>query len=162
MSINERIKEKREELGLSQEELAILLGYKSRSTISKIESGKNDIPQSKVKDFARALNTAPSYLMGWDEKYNPNGILAREVAEIEARSEDNLPPLTAKDEREVAQALEVLLHDYDSQNALAAYNEPDDEEDRELLRASLENTMRLAKRMAKKKFTPKKYRKGLK
>jgi hypothetical protein len=37
--------------------------------------------------------------------------------------------------------------------------EPMDEEDRELLRISLENTLRMSKEMAKKKFTPKKYRK---
>jgi hypothetical protein len=34
-----------------------------------------------------------------------------------------------------------------------------DNESKELLRISLENSMRLAKQMAKKKFTPKKYRK---
>lgn len=67
MGIGERIRERREELGLSQEELAIKLGYKSRSTINKIESGINDITQSKVAEFAKALNTTPAYLMGWEE-----------------------------------------------------------------------------------------------
>ena len=68
MGIGKRIKERREELGLSQEDLAIKLGYKSRSTINKIESGINDITQSKVIEFAKALNTTPAYLMGWEEK----------------------------------------------------------------------------------------------
>ena len=54
-------------MGLSQDELAMRLNYKSRSTIAKIESGANDIPQSKIKAFADALNTTTSYLMGWDD-----------------------------------------------------------------------------------------------
>lgn len=62
--IYKRIKERREELGMSQEELATKLGYKNRSSIHKIEMGVNDIPQSKIKDFAIALNTDPVYLMG--------------------------------------------------------------------------------------------------
>ena len=65
--LSERIKQRREELGFSQEELAKKLGYKSRSTIAKIEGEDNDIPQSKIKAFADALETTPSWLMGWDE-----------------------------------------------------------------------------------------------
>ena len=67
MTIYERIKNRRKELKISQDELAQLLGYTSRSSISKIESGENDIPQSKVKAFAKALKTTPGYLMGWEE-----------------------------------------------------------------------------------------------
>lgn len=61
--IGERIKIKRELLGITQEELAQKLGYKNKSTIAKIESGKNDIVQSKVIDFANALETTIAYLM---------------------------------------------------------------------------------------------------
>lgn len=68
MSIGTRIKQKREELGLSQDELAVKMGYKSRSSINKIENGTNDIPQSKVVAFAKALGTSVSYLMGWQEE----------------------------------------------------------------------------------------------
>lgn len=70
MNIYERIKNKRNELNMSQDELATKLGYKSRSTIAKIEAGINDIPQSKIQAFADALNTTPGYLMGWDEIEN--------------------------------------------------------------------------------------------
>ncbi len=66
--INKRIRQRREMLGLSQDELAKKLGYKSRSSINKIEKGENDIPQSKILAFAEALNTTPEYLMGWNDR----------------------------------------------------------------------------------------------
>ena len=71
MLLYERIKSRREELGLSQEELAHRIGYKDRSSIAKIESGVNDITQSKIKAIADALDTTPSYLVGWEE--SPSG-----------------------------------------------------------------------------------------
>ncbi len=77
----------------------------------------------------------------------------------EVKTSPTLPKLTPKDEREIAKDLEAMLNALDSRNGMAAFNDPEDEEDRELLRASLEYSMRLAKQMAKKKFTPKKYRK---
>ena len=66
--IGKRIREKREAIGITQEELATKLGYKNKSTIAKIENGTNDIVQSKVVEFANALNTSASYLMGWEDK----------------------------------------------------------------------------------------------
>lgn len=63
--IGKRIMAKRKELGLTQEELALKMGYKSKSTINKIEMGINDIPQSKIAQFAEALSTTPAYIMGW-------------------------------------------------------------------------------------------------
>lgn len=66
--IGKRIMNKRKELGMTQEELAKRLGYKSKSTINKIENGTNDIPQSKIVKFAEVLQTTIAYLMGWEEK----------------------------------------------------------------------------------------------
>ena len=60
------IKEKRKKLGLTQSELAKKLGYADKSMIAKIEQGKVDLPQSKIIAFAKALNTTPSELMGYD------------------------------------------------------------------------------------------------
>lgn len=65
--IGKRIKEKRESIGMTQEELASKLGYRNKSSIAKIETGANDIVQSKVIEFANVLNTTVSYLMGWEE-----------------------------------------------------------------------------------------------
>lgn len=66
MNIGKIIKERREEIGMSQEELAIKLGYKSRSSINKIERDGRGLPQGKIKAIADALNTTPSHIMGWD------------------------------------------------------------------------------------------------
>lgn len=62
--IGARIKALRKQNGLSQQELADKLHYKSRSTINKIELGINEIHPTKIYAFARALNTNPEYLMG--------------------------------------------------------------------------------------------------
>ena len=67
MSIGSNILYRRKSLGLTQEELAKKMGYKSKSTINKIELGINDIPQSKIAKFAEVLDTTPTQLMGWDE-----------------------------------------------------------------------------------------------
>ena len=53
---------------MSQDDLARAMGYKDRSMITKIESGKVDISQKKILAFARALDTTPGYLMGWEEE----------------------------------------------------------------------------------------------
>ena len=66
-SIYDRIKHKRIELNMTQEELAYKLGYKSRSAINKIEKGLRDINQSQVMAFANALQCTPAYLMGWGD-----------------------------------------------------------------------------------------------
>ena len=66
MEIGERIRQMRIGLGLSQDELAKLVGYKSRSSINKIEIGERDITQSTIVAFAKALHTTPSKLMDWE------------------------------------------------------------------------------------------------
>lgn len=64
--IGKRIRMRREAVGLTQEGLAEKLGYKNKTSITKIENGTNDIPQSKVVEIAKALDTTAAYLMGWD------------------------------------------------------------------------------------------------
>ena len=64
MELYKNIRSRRIALKMTQQELAQKLGYKSTSTIAKIESGENDIPQAKLGAFANALNTTPAALMG--------------------------------------------------------------------------------------------------
>lgn len=63
MSIGTNIKQRRYELGMSQQELATAMGYKTRSTIAKIESGENDVSQKKLLRFAHALDTSVEKLI---------------------------------------------------------------------------------------------------
>ena len=65
-TIGNNISRIRKEMGMTQEELAKMMGYKSKSTINKIELGINDIPQSKIVQFASILGTTPAELMGWE------------------------------------------------------------------------------------------------
>ena len=67
-TVGDNILYMRKQLGLTQEELAKRMGYKSKSTINKIELGINDIPQSKIVQFAEVLETTPARLMGWEEE----------------------------------------------------------------------------------------------
>jgi len=66
--LGKNVRKYRKQLGLSQADLAIKMGYKSRSSINKIELGENDIPLSKILAFVKVLNTTPALLMGWGDE----------------------------------------------------------------------------------------------
>ena len=66
IDLSGRIRQRREQLGLSQAELAARMGYRSKSSITKLEKGINDLPQSKVEELAQALETTPAALLGLD------------------------------------------------------------------------------------------------
>lgn len=68
MTIGKKIKARRLELGLSLRDLSERMGYANHSTIARIESGKVDLPQSKIVKFAEVLNMTVAELMDWDEK----------------------------------------------------------------------------------------------
>ena len=115
MTLYERIRHRREQLGISQGQLAEELGYTNRSTIAKIESGKNDITQSKIVAFAHALSTTPQYLMGWtDDPYDydndPNGLLS----EIPGNAYRELVKLHPDDPEGVWHAWQAIVNDHDT------------------------------------------------
>lgn len=92
--IGKRIREKREAIGMTQEELASKLGYKNKSSIAKIETGANDIIQSKVVEFANVLDTTVAYLMGWD---NPTPSRKGVVVNVLGRVAAGIPIDAIKD-----------------------------------------------------------------
>lgn len=142
MSLGENIKYLRTQKGLSQDYIADKLGYKSFTTIQKWESGVSEPPITKLKELATILNTDIDDLANKD--------LTRPYTQ----------QLKQRDEKDIAKRLEETLEDLEaSQNSLMFSGEPLDDETRELLKASLENSIRIAKINAKQKFTPKKYRK---
>ena len=63
MSVGANIKKRRFELRMSQQELADAMGYKTRSTIAKIESEENDVAQKKLVKFAAVLDTTVEALI---------------------------------------------------------------------------------------------------
>lgn len=140
MSMGLRIKTLRKQAKLTQKQVADQLGMGS-SNFGHIENDRVTPSSSDLQKIADILHTTADYLLG------------RAV-------EQNRPyyELNDKDERDIAEELNRLMSDLESDSSLAFMGEPMDEEDRELLRISLENTLRMSKEMAKKKFTPKKFR----
>lgn len=76
MTIGEKIKARRNELKWSQRTLSDKMGYQNHSTITKIEAGKVDLPQSKIVKFAEVLGVDVAYLMDWKEVQKKNDIQA--------------------------------------------------------------------------------------
>ena len=93
MSVSKRIRARRKELGLSAEEVAVLIGV-SPSTVYRYESSEiENMGIDKLEPIAKALQTTSAYLMGWAESpANPQddflqtvGSLARDMTEDEKR-----------------------------------------------------------------------------
>lgn len=82
MSVGTNIRKRRFELRMSQQELADALGYKTRSTIAKIESGENDVSQRKLLKFAEALDTTVEALITGISTTAPSQALVTAMAEI--------------------------------------------------------------------------------
>lgn len=70
MSVGANIKKRRYELKMSQQDLADAMGYKTRTTIAKIESGENDISQKKLLKIAKILDTTVDVLIMGSDSLN--------------------------------------------------------------------------------------------
>lgn len=67
MEIQDIIKKRREELGLTYEEIGKIVGV-SKSTVRKWETGMiENMRQDKIILLAKALKVTPGYLMGWED-----------------------------------------------------------------------------------------------
>ena len=100
---------------MSQSDLALKMGYKDGSMITKIESGKVDISQKKIIAFAKALDTTPAYLMGWTEEHPDDPVSDIPVtseARIMARGIDRLPPAEREQALAVVRAMFTKYADY--------------------------------------------------
>lgn len=81
-TIGEKIKKRRIELGMSQRELAKLMGYKDNSTLARIEQGKVDVPQSRIVQFSQVLGCSIAYLMDWEETEKKNDQIVELVTRL--------------------------------------------------------------------------------
>ena len=114
MNIGKRIRLKRNERGWSQRDLAGKMGYSNHSTVGKIETGKVDLPYSKVVQFAEVLGVSVAYLMGWEEMQKKNDaktdIAARLVKDDEFSSiVEGIAQLNPEQLASVMQIVDVLL-----------------------------------------------------
>lgn len=71
MTVGDRIRLRRMQLGLTQEELAKRLGYKDRSAVCRVESAGDSLSNKRVMKIADALNTSAAWLYGWDDDVPP-------------------------------------------------------------------------------------------
>ena len=85
MQLYENIRNRRNELKMTQTELALKTGYSDKSMIAKIEKGTVDLPISKIDEFAKALHISPGDLMGNPEKKSPTILL--EVSEAKKHTQ---------------------------------------------------------------------------
>ncbi|EJS15333.1 transcriptional regulator [Bacillus mycoides] len=144
------IREYRQERNLSLREFATRCQL-SHSYIDKLEKGidpRNGKPVEPtlavIEQIAKAINK---------DKTN----LLEEIGYLNRPNDIKLSP---KDERDIARDLEKTLKDLEnSDEALMFDGEPIDDHTKEMIRISLENSMRMAKQLAKQKFTPNKYKK---
>lgn len=139
MTVGQRIAHLRERRGLSQSSLAKDLNV-GQSTLAMWETDKRGLKDEVIVQIAEYFNVSTDYLLGRSpsEKYYE---------------------LNNKDERDIANDLEEMINDLSGNGLLFSKDSSEvDKETRELLIASLEQSLRIAKMESKKKFTPKKYR----
>jgi transcriptional regulator with XRE-family HTH domain len=151
-SFGEKLKELRTKRNLTQDDLANELNTTYGTTYNKgmISKWEND-REEPMMDTIR--NISKYFKISLDELLNLN------IPHDGSGSPENFYALNPKDERDIAKDLEKMLADLESNQALAFNGEPMDEETKRLFHISLESSMRLAKEMAKQKFTPNKYKK---
>ena len=70
MTIGEKIKQRRLELGMSQQELAEKMGYKSRSAICLIETNREtNLSVERIGEFAKVLQMSPLELIDTNQDF---------------------------------------------------------------------------------------------
>ena len=114
MTVADRIRDKRKELGLSQDDLARMMGYKDKTSISKIENSGNDISMKKLDKIAKVLDTTPEDLMGWSSKEQYERVrkyasYIRKAIDFDLEKATTLYNLYQNASPEAKKAVEVLL-----------------------------------------------------
>ncbi len=113
----------------------------SQNTFSDWKKGRSTPKIDKMQKIADYFGVSVDYLLGKPvQKETP-------------------PALTKKDERDIERKLAETLNALDSADGLMFDGEPLDDITREFLETSLRNSLEMAKKIAKQKYTPKKYRK---
>lgn len=88
MTVGERIKNRRNELGMTQTDLAAKMGYSDKTGVSKAETRGDNITTTKIAKFAEALNCSFEYLMGWEETSDYVSPIAQTINDLSEIAED--------------------------------------------------------------------------
>lgn len=147
MAFAQNLKYLRKKHGFSQDYIAEKLGYKSFTTIQKWESNVAEPSVAKLRILANMFNVSMDQLLNSD-------LTAKKPDE----SSSWQPAITEKDKRDIAKEVDDIIGGLSSSAALSFDADDIDDETRDLLRKSLENVMETARLLAKKKYTPYKYR----
>ena len=147
MAFAQNLKYLRKKHGFSQDYIAEKLGYKSFTTIQKWESNVAEPSVAKLRILANMFNVSMDQLLNSD-------LTAKKPDE----SFSWQPTITEKDKRDIAKEVDDIIGGLSSSAALSFDADDIDDETRDLLRKSLENVMETARLLAKKKYTPYKYR----
>ncbi len=65
--VKDRIRGLRQAKGMSKDELANAIGYKDKTSISKIESGGHNVSFKTIERLADFFGVSPAYIAGWDD-----------------------------------------------------------------------------------------------
>src|SRR5690625_2415657 len=144
MGFPERVRKLRIDRKMTQEELGKKINV-SKVSVSGYETGNRTPDMDTLQKLSDVLDVSMDYLLG--------------RSDLLQESRNPYYALSKKDERDIAKDLARMMESLEGDEALAFHGERMDEETKRLIQISLENSMRLAKEMAKKKFTPKRYRK---
>ncbi len=147
MTTGDKIKTLRKKSKLTQVQLAKKIDI-AQSTLGMIETNKQDVGRKTLVKLADFFGVTVDYLLSENDDNKKNNI--EDVKNVK---------LSKRAERDIEKALSKTLEDLsNAQDGLMFSGEPLDDETRELLKISLENSMRLAKQIAKQKYTPNKYK----
>ncbi|WP_243124838.1 helix-turn-helix domain-containing protein [Clostridium cuniculi] len=145
--LGDKIKDLRKDRNLTQVQLAKEIGI-AQSTLGMIEKNRTPAGRKTLIKLADFFGVTVDYLLSDDI----------DNKEINIDDVKNVK-LSKRAEKDIEKALQQTLEDLsNTQDGLMFSGEPIDDETRELLKISLENSMRLAKQIAKQKYTPKKYK----
>lgn len=86
----ERVKKRRTELNMNQQDLAERIGYKNKQTISYIENGSRNCTQDQIIALSKALNCTIEYLMGWEKDDTIEGMIIELTEEASVMDEKQM------------------------------------------------------------------------
>lgn len=144
-TFGERLKQLRTEKNITLEKMADLFET-TKATLSRYENSIREPKMDFIQKCAIFFDCSTDYLTGTSDVRN-------------TPKKEWQPELTQKDEKDIEKTLNKTLEMLEKQEGLMLSGELIDEDDFELIKAAIQNGLEYAKKVNKKKYTPKKFRK---